>query len=382
VARQAGDNVKWLEESFVDLDGYSVGLDAPATLAALIRVYEAGAIPAPSYVMMSGRGVWCKWRLVDERNPTDPHTSVVLHGSRHRWDTPLRGSKLALDRWRVVQNALVAKLAHLGADAGAADAGRWQRVPGSLHSGTGERVSLLFPDGGRIPLYTIAELATHLGVTLPQPGPRPSLRLVAPTTKREASEALSARGKAGYLAARLKVYQALQSLSRLRGGFTAGHRNAAIMLTAAAGLQAGVGRANVTAACQAMARACRPAYRDYAVAATVRSIERKLRTGNAQLRHRYDTIAKRLDMTAAERIAVGLVRRQYERSTPKTSDRRELIRALVADNHGVVPTSEAMRRQLAARGFIVAASRIRADYKLLGLQNPHTGGRPKPSTLF
>lgn len=110
-----------IRTAFVDVDCYTLGI-APdeAFVERLIGRAREFGVPAPSYVVGSGRGVYLKWIL---REPV---------GALH------------LARWQALQAALVAIYKAVGADIKVKDAARVLRILGSSNSKTdGGVVSVL-----------------------------------------------------------------------------------------------------------------------------------------------------------------------------------------------------------------------------------------------
>lgn len=95
-------NLKALQAVYVDVDGTE---DIPSVLEAL-RDHK---MPAPSFIVMSGRGLHCYW----------------LHGPKPHQALPV---------WQLMQEALVKVLAPLGADPLAKDCARVLRIVGSVNS--------------------------------------------------------------------------------------------------------------------------------------------------------------------------------------------------------------------------------------------------------
>ena len=115
-------NAVWL-----DIDHYKAGhrwSDAQA-LCALLRACDEGdpAVPAPSYVLASGRGLAAVW-LVD-----------VL-------------AREALPRWQALEVALVERFDGLGVDRAARDVTRVLRLAGTIHTGSERLVRCLYPEVG------------------------------------------------------------------------------------------------------------------------------------------------------------------------------------------------------------------------------------------
>lgn len=118
--RRTIGQVRALTSLWVDLDHYNIlelaGLTAEQLLDRAMGL--APWLPLPTLLVDSGRGAYFVWAL----------------------DRPLSAEHLA--EWQMVEDALVALLEPLGADASAKDAARILRVAGSMHLVAGERVSV------------------------------------------------------------------------------------------------------------------------------------------------------------------------------------------------------------------------------------------------
>lgn len=108
---------------FVDLDTYNVPelsvLPLGSQLDRLLRYCDDTALPEPSIVVYSGRGLQVKWLL----------------------STPIPAK--ALPRWQAVQAELCQRLLPLGADKNARDASRVLRVVQTMHSKSENRVRVV-----------------------------------------------------------------------------------------------------------------------------------------------------------------------------------------------------------------------------------------------
>jgi hypothetical protein len=100
--------IKSLRACYVDIDG---SIDLEEALALL----QAARIPAPSFVVYSGRGMHLYWLL-----------------------QPTPGQ--ALPVWQRVQDVLIKALASIGADPAARDCARMLRLVGTTHSKSGNEV--------------------------------------------------------------------------------------------------------------------------------------------------------------------------------------------------------------------------------------------------
>ncbi len=108
--------------AFVDIDCYSSKPNSPqiapdaAFIERLLANARSAGFPEPSYVTLSGRGVYCKWVF----------------------DRPISAHQLT--RWQALQNVLTPLYTAFGVDASARDAARVLRVMGSAHSEAGNMV--------------------------------------------------------------------------------------------------------------------------------------------------------------------------------------------------------------------------------------------------
>jgi hypothetical protein len=374
-AYRASEGVRWLTAAWVDCDGYRLGLDAPATVAGLMRAWREDVIPVPSFLVASGRGAWAFWKLLDERNPVE---GVRYVGSKRTMlfpDSPLQASSHAVRLHRTVNNALAARLAHLGADGAACDVARTCRVPGSYHSGADAHVEILpVLRDGSMAVYTLSDLARwlDLGDTL--------------TTTTRAGRAASTLTDAqfrqrfqAYHARHRRVHDAICALSERREGFGEGHRHHAAFHCALAGFRAAldpdVVRQRVRHVCACM----RPPLSPRAVDATLRDAHRKATRRLAGKPPSYATLAQLLDVSPDERVAVGLVARPRRAPRLSASARRELVRELVEASVTLgrgIPSQPEMVRLLAGRGVTVSRPTVTADYNALGVQSGRRGGRP------
>lgn len=110
-----------IRTAFVDVDCYNLGLVADdAFVERLVSRAKEFGVPAPSYVVGSGRGVYLKWILSEPVG--------ALH----------------LARWQALQAALLAVYKAVGADIKVKDAARVLRILGSANSKSrGEVVRVL-----------------------------------------------------------------------------------------------------------------------------------------------------------------------------------------------------------------------------------------------
>lgn len=193
--------LKSLRCCYVDIDGCR---DAEYTLAEALDTLKYAQLPPPSAVVFSGRGLHLYWFI-----------------------EPVPGK--ALPVWQRCQDALIAALLHLGADAAAKDCTRVLRLVGSVNSKTGTIVrGLVFnpePYGFR---HLCDEI---LGYRQPR----------QPAPVRDLSVARAERGgrlRTGSIYDRWSlVYSDLLAIAehyKHRGGIPAGHRDKWLFLSAVA----------------------------------------------------------------------------------------------------------------------------------------------------
>jgi hypothetical protein len=127
--------LKSLRCCYVDVDG-------TADLDAVLDALQVAMMPAPSFVVFSGRGLHCYWSLIP---------------------TPAQ----ALPVWQRVQDALVAALSGLGSDSRARDCTRVLRLVGTRNAKNDNEVrGLVLGDA----VWTMHELADEvLGQRKPKP---------------------------------------------------------------------------------------------------------------------------------------------------------------------------------------------------------------------
>lgn len=107
----------------VDIDCREVGLEVGFVTGAVETLVGRGAIPEPSARILSGRGVWYMWFLADQYGHSPRATPEVKEWAR------------------ALNVRLCSALDLLGADRQSVNLNRWVRVPNSVNTKAGERVS-------------------------------------------------------------------------------------------------------------------------------------------------------------------------------------------------------------------------------------------------
>jgi hypothetical protein len=189
------DCVAQLNALFVDLDPIQPTLfQSRDFLLSCIRDLVPAVIPQPNILVCSGRGHWLLWLL--EPTPSQ-----------------------ALPLWLEIEAYLVRSLAHLGADPKAKDVTRVMRLPGTINSKSGQRVTFEQLHQDR---YRLDQLAA--GGYL-QRKPKAESRPLAIAVRSKPREETPVHPKLFTLYSLHKtIIEDLQRLADLRGRKLAGHR--------------------------------------------------------------------------------------------------------------------------------------------------------------
>ena len=126
-----------LNAFFVDLDIYKTNKSIKDVLEAVGRFEKEKKIFPPSMTIMSGRGMYLIWKIKD--------VPAQVPGT--------------LQLYKHIQNYLVELFEEYGADHAAKDAARVLRIPGTIHTGSGNTVKLLSCYQDRI--YTMYQFQSH-----------------------------------------------------------------------------------------------------------------------------------------------------------------------------------------------------------------------------
>lgn len=143
VTRRRGNaSVGTLAGSFVDLDCYKLGiLPDEATVQALLAQAARCGLPAPSYVMSSGRGLYAKWIF----------------------DQPLGGA--LIPHWGRLQQVLGHVFLAFGSDANARDMARVLRASSTMNSKSGEAVRVIYQSGQVHRFVDLAAIAAQIDIS-------------------------------------------------------------------------------------------------------------------------------------------------------------------------------------------------------------------------
>jgi hypothetical protein len=380
------EDVKWLTSCYVDVDGdrAATPTDVRGTLANVLRAYDVGLIPQPSFFVRSGRGMWAFWRIIDDRNPAASEPAKYLNKAWHYPNTPARAIHYNRELHRRINVALATRLRAIGGDPAAVDAARMVRVPGSINTTAKTRVEIMpfhvQDDAGHysVARYTLGGLAEAIGLDLSHQRGRPP-----EDVGREVSESKRARALAGMQARHRKPYNALCRLEELRGGFTK-NRHYCLFFLALCGVLSGVPDEELTATVTGIGRRM-AGYKadlfDSDIRSQLRSARRKARDTKRGLP--YAKLIEEFSISADEQAAIGLTRRYRAPKRARQAQTDAAIIRIITTQRGNVPSFREMSQLLAAgEGITLSHMGVKGSYRRLSLTATQPAGRPKTRRLF
>ncbi len=222
-ASRKRNHLKWLNALYVDFDLHknwgSVALQGLAV--DIRRVTEAAGLPAPSWRVHSGRGLWAIWQFSE---PVESTFQTRAH-------------------WQLCASELGKIFAPLNADVPCSNTiNRIMRAPGSRNMSAAGVAVEFHRTGDQVGFY---DLARCLGV---RPAPTP---ITSEETERRAKNP----GKQRAARARwIKAALGVEKLAAIRGHFGAGHRSWAVWILARVHRMAGTEPKVIKAKCKDLGR--------------------------------------------------------------------------------------------------------------------------------
>lgn len=360
------NRLRYLCACFADLDFYKLGLTYGQVIGTIVDYQDGGVIPPVSIIIRSGRGVWLVWLLRDSKN-------AML--APRAWPEKQQ-------QYRCVQQRIHECLANLGADA--QDALRLLRVPGSIHTVSGERVRYFVQadDAGCCFSYTLDEIVAHFGLRRADW----SHRLALKTPERSSSRRSSRRWRGPKALTEYRMKDFVRLLGLRRGGFDKGCRNRAALYYAWLLKCRRIPKDDALRKVTNLGTACRPPLSAAECRDAVKSgYSRNWTSGiaKATAKHappsiKYQTVSDWLDIKPEEAAQLkkyppaSRFGRKQTQATPRPTrrrlaqDRRSKIRRIVAEN-GVVPSLRKMRQLLIEAGHVVSHVTVMYDYQVLAL---------------
>jgi hypothetical protein len=355
--------LRYLCACYADIDYYKEGLSFDRALAAIRELHAAGAIPHPSVIVGSGRGMWLLWLLRDPRHAEHAHIGAWCDSPRNH-----------LQLYSSIQRVIIERLRHIGCDAQASDAARHIRVPGSLHTGSESIVrwsSQVDGEGGRY-IYTLREMAGLMGIAT-EPKPRRN------STPIQSDRKTAPKRRNGAIQQNRNLLSAFVALIEARGGgFSSGCRNQAVFVFALLLKKNGFTRLEALTRVIELGRQCRPVLPASECEATVKSaFRRKYRSRG------FASIADLLEITPEEADVMSChTRSRFPHATrfgpipdcarevgrrTQSQQRRHGEISRIVDELGHVPPLRDMQKRLAEAGCAVSHVTVRNDYVALRL---------------
>ena len=370
------NGLRWLTACYVDLDAYHKGLDAHGAIAGVGRLVDAGIVPMPSVYTFS-QGAWAFWLLCDREDRR----------------SPLRANNPSvIERWARLQSLLHKACEGIGSDPRSRDAARVTRIPGTLSTRTGNRVSY-YRTGtlrdGDTPAYSLDDLEAALA-----PLATRIVRLIEPFRERLPSERRSSLGRPGATERYAKMLERLRRLRDMRGGWRVGMRNSVLFYVAVAVTRLRLPDGAAHEELESHIREMDQPYRDAVTFKDALSVLKSVRGGQGRVGHpRNQTMADALGVTPEEAAILSSVgdgrhrepfppasiHPQAERlnSRGETRQNREMAGRLVeeAGREGVRMSGADLQRALAEKGINV--TRKTANAYLRGCGSPSRLARLK-----
>jgi hypothetical protein len=331
------ERLRWLNAVAVDLDHHAdQNFSVESLLDAVWRELARQQIPSPTFLSFSGRGLWVLWQIADHANQSQP----------------VRAFPDKRDLMQRINQALVKKLALMGADRSVTDPARVMRLPDSVNSKAAPENSRVRFFRASASVYTLPELAAVLGVyarKVSLPGER--------TTKDQA--------KTNAAAMRWRYpLDGFRALWRMRGGFTEGTRRPAIYIYSMLLRKNRATPKEVLAECLRLAESLKPTLNDANVRRSIAASDKAItyNFSNAKL-------AAMLKITAEEQAALPQWFRPKTRKdkSSRIAERRDVIlRELQAG--GPISTRRLVALLLEKHGLRVSQSTVMNDVRFLSTE--------------
>ena len=359
---RSNDHIRYLTAAWVDLDVYNAGVTVGYALGVIHDKAQAGTIPPPSWFVDSGQGAWVGWLICDTKNRELPQAA---------WPE-------LLSTWSKIMRWLQHEFRDLGADAKSMDLARIMRVPGTINTKNGRRVSHWIPKDAqnRSFVYTMDDLAVWLGV----PPARHS-----PGVKRITDPRYYERGRKGHIAANSNRYKALVELAAVRGKIRKGCRQFYLHQLAVTGFKLrNDGLPEWADLVRKVAQyQCDPPFSVKQTEKTIKGALKfgKKRCGTMFMMNRYK-LANQLGVTEAEAELCGLPPAGAQPKADlvhtradKINVRRVMIRQFVENpsrhDYPSVPTLAKLVEFIESQtGDRPSLNTIKADLVKLGIENP------------
>lgn len=324
-------DLSYLNACYVDLDSYKKGMSPDDSYSqALAHIRESG-LALPSVALFSGQGCWLLWPFIEPIRAWADSTS--LHLAR-------------------INDNLLRRLAHLGADAQSKDAARVCRIPGSINSKSNTAVYWREIEGGS-PVH-LEQFAAELGV----PAHRTSISLQPRKPIALRSVARMSGGYARWRTRRLDVVTLIES----RGKIPEGTRYNTFFYLVAISRSAGMKYADMRREIEDLnERLCDPPLPDSKMNEAINGgLSTRKNISDARLIESLRIAPEELTGLAS----IGKTKRKARTRTKKSEmeERRQFISDYLSRERISI---RKMVELLTARGFKVSRETVRSDYEAI-----------------
>jgi hypothetical protein len=343
------ERLRWLNAVAVELDHHAnQNFSVESLLDAFWRELYLQQIPSPTFLSFSGRGLWALWQIADHANQAQP----------------VRAFPDKRDLVQRINQALVKKFAHLGADRGVTDAARVMRLPDSVNSKATPENSRVRFFRASASVYTLPELAAALGV---------HARKVSLPDERKRKD--QAKTNAAVMRWRYPL-EGFEQLWKMRGGFSQGTRRPAIYVYSMLLRKNRATPQQVLTACMRLAESLTPAL-------SAADVKRKITASEKAITYNFSNakLAAMLKITAEERAALPQwfrLKTQKDKSS-RIAERRDVILRELQAAGELISTRRLVALLLEKHGMRVSQFTVMNDVRFLPAERFRVLIRSTPS---
>jgi len=323
----------------------------------VLQAQDENIIPPASIIVRSGRGIYLLWLLSSDRQ-----------GAQQR----AFASEVVL--YKQINRALIATLndydSRLRADMQASDAARILRVPGSEHTKAEQPVvaQVQVVGGGQVPVFTLKQLAEFYHLPVTPRLPERSTQFLKPIKNRGSCPAR----RRGAIATGHYRLSDLLAIAQASGGVAQGKRFVSIRYLCQFARAAGYTLSDIQGAAAEFAQTCRPSYPSEESDAPVSEIVKRAwiegrghKLSNDALARFFQVTPELADELNLRSIIPQAVKdaRDAEPSPRSQAQvrRREIVRGMIAEHPGRVPSIRSIGRKLDAADLHASTRTISRD---------------------
>ena len=353
--------LRYLNACYCDMDCYKTGLKWADGVREILQAQDDNIIPPASIIGRSGRGLYLLWLLTSERQ-----------GAQQR------AFPQEIELYKQINKAIGWKLnkyqPRLAVDKNAHDAARILRVPGSVNTKIeGKKNQVIFQiqitSGGRVPVYTLKDLAKELDIPIM---PFTSdMELSLPHLKPIISRGSAPARRQGKIATGQYRLNDLLTIAQYQSGFKKGKRWKSISYYCYFAKAAGYTLSDIQAQARQLAEQCRPAYpsekNDTPVDKIVKDIWIKYtpQFNSDYLANFFDITPELAEELSLKSIIPAQTREQRKNQPSKQKaeqiKRRDIINQVVSKRPGNIPSLRKLQAILESKGVIAGLMTIRRD---------------------